>query len=220
MQKYDLFQLTKASDEDREFLEYQELTVAVESAGAPHIVARVFLRDLIFRSGVLLNDRDVLARLGCAKEAAPDALPFLDAAIYAGLFGTPWKRWWSHRVDSLTEKLFGHSATSLTAAERAATLSERLGKAVSPALSPWNDLANEMVAFSCACCGESTELRHSVAVFEKSLPKYVSRRRICWDCVQTDRYIDKQPTLVIDESDAKLAARIKTKKRDGQEDAS
>jgi hypothetical protein len=212
-QVYDLFALTRIPDADRQYIDFQELRIALSDAAAPHIVARTFLRNLIDRSGPLLDQYDVAARLGTSVEFLEPVLKALEenGALYRGLLSEPWHRWWAYKVDDWATELFGRRPTGLPASDRAAVLTKKFECNIEPAKSPWNGSPNELVAFACASCRRATEMRHSVAAFEPTLPRFVTRRRICWDCVQTDQF--EKAHLKIDDVDAELAEEVKTRPR-------
>jgi hypothetical protein len=88
---------------------------------------------------------------------------------------------------------------------------------IEAATSTWNKSPNEKFAFSCASCRRPSEVRHSVSVFDPGAPRYSQRRRICWDCVQTERY--REFRLVVDEVDEIIARDVLKKSREDHEDA-
>lgn len=212
---YNFAELASLPEGGSERVSSQELRVKLAEASAPHIVARAFLNWLIDRSGLLLKTEDVAALVGIGKTQAAELEPHLEHAglAYEGLFSTGWQRWWAHRVEDWTQHLFGRRATGLPASDRARLVSERLGLDLQPAPSPWNGSTHELIAFACASCHRGAEMRHSVAAFEGGTPRFISRRRICWDCVQTDRYHDV-PGLMIDETDEALAKDVRSLVRD------
>lgn len=190
----------------------QELRSELTKAAAPHLVANFVLRFVIDRPGLLLSDHDVAARLGVAS--IDPVVDYLDAQgiRYAGIFGTGWRRWWAHKFNGHFETVFGRRTSTMSGDERAAVLREKLGLKAEAATSRWNKLTSEKFAVACACCHYPTEIRHSVSAFDPNPPRFVQRRRICWDCIQTDRNI--QEKLEVDDVDAKLAEQVKGKRRD------
>jgi hypothetical protein len=112
-------------------------------------------------------------------------------------------------LDDISVEIFGQRATGLPSGQRAARLSEVIGRELSPAKSPWTGKDDELISFSCACCSDGAEMRHSVGVFEASVPSYALGRRICWRCVHTDRYMEGQQVFEIDASDKILIEEIK-----------
>jgi hypothetical protein len=210
---YDLAALTKAEDRDREVIASQELRVRVEDAKAPHLLVRTILAMLIDRTGPLMDIDDVCAFFGVDRASGPALEPPLEATRYDGLFGETWARWWTGRIEDLGQEIFKRRLTGVRASDRARILSAAFGAELIAARSPWTGSPHELIAVACACCRRGVEIAHTVAVFEPALPKVLTRRRICWDCVQTDAYRDKSPPLIIDEIDESLAEEIRTMAR-------
>lgn len=215
--QYDLAELMSAEPDDQPAINIQELTLHLAAAKAPHIVVKHFLNKLIDRPGPLIDMSDVCAHLGVSQSSGEKVAEALRPyrANYRGLFCDAWPRWWSHRVEAFAQEVFATRATGLPASERTRLLAERFGPGFEAALSPWSGSADELVAMACASCRRGTEMKYSVAAFEAYLPKFAKRRRICWDCVQTDRYQDVSPVLVIDDIDASLADEVRVKARPG-----
>ena len=212
--KYDIIDLMAGSDDDRPHVDAQEIRTKLADAAAPHVAARI-LFNLIDRPGPLLTTEYACAYLGIDPgdgQTVTEVMRGEDIA-YKGVFGDAWPRWWAHRLESWAQGIFKRRATGLPASDRARILSESTGKAFEPARSPWNESPNELISFACASCGRGTELRHSVAAFEPSQPRYMVRRRICWDCVQKDQYETVEPLLSIDDADKDLAEQVKGRDR-------
>ncbi|PWN56034.1 hypothetical protein [Abyssibacter profundi] len=212
---YDLAELMSAEPDDRHAIDIQALTLHLAEAKAPHLAVKLILNKLIDRPGPLLDLDDVCAHLGVSLESGLKLAEVLEShrANYRGLFGDAWPRWWSHRVEAFALEVFSTRATGLAASERARLLTERFGSRFEAAISPWSGSEDELVAIACASCRRGIEMRHSVAAFEADLPRFARRRRICWDCVQTDRYLQAAPALVIDEIDASLAHEVRGRAR-------
>ncbi len=217
--QYDLAELMSAEPDDRPAIDMQALTLRLAEAKAPHLVVKLILKDLIDRPGPLIDLDDVCAHLGVSKRSMEKLAEALETyrADYRGLFGDAWPRWWSHRVEAFAQEVFSTRATGLPASERARLLTEQFGPGFEAAISPWSGSADELIAVACACCRRGTEMRHSVAAFETYLPRFAKRRRICWDCVQTDKHLQASPGLVIDEIDASLAIEVRTRSRLGEQ---
>jgi hypothetical protein len=205
-------------EKEQRSIETQELTWVIADAAAPHIVARFILREVIDRAGLLLSDNEVAARLGVAKTEAEGFEKLLsDNSIrYEGIFHGGWRRWWAHRFDAWAENFFARRPTSLTGIERVRLLRERAGLDLVPAVSAWNGSSDERFAFACASCGQPTEVRHSLAAFDSRVPRFGQRRRICWDCIQTDKYLYAR--LSVDDIDSNLVEEVKDKIRRNERD--
>lgn len=74
-----------------------------------HEYAQVILKDLIYVTGVLI-DEDILAtRLGIDKEKSEDwdsLKEIFESAKYQGLFSNGWDRWWMFEVNNIFKKEF------------------------------------------------------------------------------------------------------------------
>ncbi|WP_292039224.1 hypothetical protein [Massilia sp. UBA6681] len=199
-------------EDERSIIDVQELRSAITNAAAPHIAARTILKDVIDRSGILFSDGEVAARLGLS-EIGPLAQILTESGLaYAGIFSKGQRRWWAHRFDTWAENLFGQRPANVLGDDRARIIEEKFGLGIAGAVSTWDCSPRERFAFSCASCGRPGEVRHSVSVFESSAPRFVHRRRICWDCVQTERYLDLR--LTVDDVDANIVKEVRTKARE------
>lgn len=219
--KFDLFDLTAIDKDDAAQIDFQELREKVVNATAPHLVVRTFLKGLILRTGPLLSDHDIAARMGVATKDLSVIVEALDAegARYAGILGSAWPRWWAYKVDSWCEAIFKRRYSALPAAVRAKALSERFGQEFSPAVSPWNNKDDELLAVACACCKRPTEIRHSLTVFDAVAPRHLATRRICWDCIQLGTCDGTAEPLVIADTDAPLVDSVRKAKRETAGDA-
>lgn len=203
--------------DEREVIENQEIRLGLCTVAAPHLAANFVLRSVIDRAGILLSDNDVIARLGISSiEPVVDYLTERGVR-YEGIFGKGWRRWWTHRFNELAEAEFGRRPTTMTGEERASILRGKLSLNVDPAISRWNKSSKEKFAVACASCSHPTEIRHSVSAFDPNVPRFAQAKRICWDCIQTDRNLDQR--LDVDDVDAKLSDQVKNRSRDdGQTD--
>lgn len=214
-QRYDPMALLAVGEDEEDRVRGQEITSALDQASAPHIAAKFVLRNVIERPGLLLDDYDAAASLGVdAATFAPLANHLIEAGVmYTGIFSEGWRRWWSNRIEDWGEQLLERTLLDMTARERTDGLTAKLGIAVSPAMSPWNETPDEYISFACASCRRPTELRHSLAAFEPRVPRFARRRRICWNCIQNDFYLEPPHRFEVDESDAPLVADIKVRDR-------
>lgn len=212
--KYDIIDLMAGTEDDRPYVDAQELRAKLGDAAAPHVAARI-LFNLIDHPGPLLTTKHACAHLGVDPGDEQIATEVMrDAGIaYEGVFGDAWPRWWAHRLETWAQGIFKRRATGLPASDRARLLSESTGKTFEPAQSPWNGSPDELISFACASCGRGTELRHSVAAFDPAQPRYIVRRRICWDCIQKDQHEAAEPPLSIDDADKDLAEQVRRRDR-------
>ncbi|MBK3776920.1 hypothetical protein GAY31_22675 [Azospirillum brasilense] len=202
------------TNDDAEMVLSQEITSSVYSASAPHVVARFVLRNLIDRSGLLMSISDIAALLGLASAAEVAKLEehFPRNTRYNGLFSDGWPRWWRHYLEAWVEDLFSSRPLRLTGAERVERFNQQLNVQLVPAKSRWNQSSQERFAVACACCGQPTELRHSVLQFDPYVPRFAQPGRICWYCIHTDAYLHPLRSgkpLIIDQTDMSLAEMVK-----------
>lgn len=213
--RFDPFEVLAAEEDDRDRLSTQEITTAFERASVPHIAAKIVLRHFIERPGLLIDDADAAALLGLTAVSFEQIAGALSAANlqYRGVFARGWRRWWTQRLEAWGEGAIGQALLSMTSSERAAAFSRHFGQQLAPAKSPWNGSEDEYSAFACASCRRPTEMRHSLAAFDPTAPKFATRRRICWDCIQTDRYSEPPARLLVDESDEPLIETVRRRSR-------
>lgn len=214
-QSYQPMAILSAGEQEQDQVLVQEITAALGQASAPHIVSKYILRNIIERPGLLLNNADAAAALGIEVPSFEQLIAQLvDIGLdYRGIFSGGWQRWWANRIEDWGAGVVGTSLFGLNAQERAERFSAFFGVALQPAPSPWNGSLTEAISFACASCNRPTELRRSLAAFEAKVPKFAKRRRICWDCIQTDRYLEEPYHYLIDESDEPLVADIKVRDR-------
>ncbi|CAI8774240.1 Response regulatory domain-containing protein [Pseudomonas chlororaphis] len=209
----DRMSIFSENSDDLVFFDNQDITSNIRDAAAPHIAARAVMKNLIERNGVLLTTSEALARLGIDKSGHAELEELLNNNNigYNGIFSSGWPRWFAHRFDSFSEEILKKRPSNLTGNEKCKILNEKTGLNFKPAKSTWNQSSDEKFIFSCASCSEPTEIRHSLSAYDPTCPRHAQRRRICWDCVQTDKYIER--CLKIDEIDLGLVEEIKHKER-------
>lgn len=176
--------------EDVDFLvDHQELMNALEQAEYAHVVARYLLTFVIKRQGLLLDRRNLHARLGISSTSngIAEIEALFDAEKYQGVFAECRDLWWTELFETRFREYFNVATNMLSASERAARLGEKVGSKVTCAADTWDDSENFHPSFACSCCGEPTALNHSVACFDSRLPSFVQRLRVCYRCVQQDK---------------------------------
>lgn len=210
---YDPVAVLAAEPGERERLSAQEISTAFASAAAPHIIAKFVLRNIIERAGPLIDDADAAALLGIDLTSFNKIVgAFAEQnLVYRGVFSDGWRRWWAHRLEAWAAEVIGCSLLSLTANERAAAVSSALAEPLDPARSPWNGSGDEYISFACLSCRRPAEMRHSLAAFDPRAPRFATRPRICWDCIQTDKF--REAKLQVDEVDQELVDEIKSRPR-------
>ena len=213
--KYRAEELLKRND-DVDLIHQQDIAAAFSKATAPHTLAKFILKTLIDQPGLLVDDADAAARLGIDRLSFErlSAHSQMQPVRYAGLFGEGWRRWWLDTLLDWAEGLLGVRPISLRNADRAEKISAALDLPLNPALSPWTDKPDEAAALACVSCREATEICHSVAAYAPTPLRFTIRPRICWNCIQTDRYREHAEPLFVDDADAELAESVKTRQRD------
>lgn len=205
--------LNIASDEWEVISPHGLLTDLNGAKGIPHVIAKLLLRQVIERPGILLSAKDVGARLGIEAENEQHEAAFnflVDAGLgYNGIFSTGWPRIWRHNLDRWAAEYFEEPLTSIPGDRRAKTLSKIMKRDFTPAVSKWTGRPDELFAFACAICCYPTEMRNSLALYDKYLLPYVERKRACFDCIVKGA-LDQHPGVTIDETDAELGQRIRS----------
>ncbi|WP_312930813.1 hypothetical protein [Agrobacterium cavarae] len=177
----------------------------------PHVIARYWIRNFIERCGLLLAEKDIVARLGISSSTPFDSVRKLlvDSGLqYEGIFGSGFERFWRFRFDEWAAEQFGKPLTSLSGDERAEKASSVFGVTLEPAVSRWNGSTSELFAFACSACDHPTELRNSLAVHDPSRPAFCERRRVCFDCISMDEPLNKRG-IRVDEIDEPIAKEIR-----------
>lgn len=182
---------------------------------APHQVAHCFFEIFIDRTGKLLRENDLLARLGLALDT-PDKdklFEILSACnvTYTGALSGGWPRWWEHRLRSWCRDVAKIELGNIPATERALILNEKFGLKLKAATSRWTESSDALFAVACASCESPTELQFSVPAYDNSRYKSVERKRICWACVESGDYQEtrgKREPLRIDSGGKLIAGKI------------
>lgn len=81
--------------------------IALDTSRTEHQIARAVLKDLIGKSGPLVDEAVVAARLGVDRSKSSDWSKVeakLKNCAYTGVFGNAWPRWWWHAVDEWWRK--------------------------------------------------------------------------------------------------------------------
>lgn len=98
-----------------------------------HDLAQFLIRQFLETPGPLVDRSTVLARLGVdlsnSGEDGASLMSLLSEFSYKGIFASGWPRWWSGAIERWWSTTFPRerSLRMLTASERVAQLSERLG---------------------------------------------------------------------------------------------
>lgn len=190
-----LFDIFGLNSERAYLIDHQEIYNLAETTKIPHIFARFLLKRLINRNGILIDDLTVLARCGIKASDAGKALVFDELrrleAHFTGVFSGFRSMWWRLTLEMVLEEWLGGVVNGFTAQERAAILGKKFGYTFEPAKSAWNNSSNERITHVCSICERPTLVAHSVAIHEQLTGPLVERRRICFNCIQEDRHIDR-----------------------------
>lgn len=193
------------------------LLISLRETSVTHVIARILLQNVIKRPGLLLRPIDAYARLSLAPENdnLDKAFKFLfDAGLgYEGAFSDGWPRLWRHRFEKWAHENIGDPFSSVPGNNRVDFFNTVARTEYKAARSKWSGRDDELFSFACASCQAPTELKHSVAAHDPLVPKYCERRRICFECVQTDAYLRKAlliEALLIDGEDENIAALVRS----------
>jgi hypothetical protein len=183
----------------------------LDNLKAPHQVAQAILNYVIDRRGLLLDQDNVLARLGVSKSGKDVEALFeilhRDKIKYTGVFSEGWPRWWQHRLadwgDNLCDKSLGKLDSTQ---ERVSCLNQKLGLKLSSAKSRWPD-TDGLIWYVCDSCHQPTEFNYSVIAHEAVPYRFLYPKRICWKCVETGEY--KEQGLKTDDGEGMIVEKIK-----------
>lgn len=208
-----LHRLLRMDNTESGFIDYQYFK-ELSRLKAPHLIVKHLFPVLIERSWLLLDNDDLLALLGINPECknSEDFSTLLASMVkgnakYDGIFSSGFDRWWLSRVKSYFENICPESPGNLTAKERVDCLNQILKLNLKPAISRWIKNSNTYMSFACSSCKYPTEEEFSVAAYDQLRPPFLSKKRICWKCIQTGEYEEKK--LLIDEGELYIAEKIK-----------
>lgn len=204
-----LMYLLDIAEEESSNLDYLDLQL-ISGYMVPHQIARDIFNKIIDRQGLLLDKDNVIAVLGVDPKTIDLENLFIKLAenkiIYSGVFSDGWDRWWAHRISSYGKKLCGKAFGNLNAEERVKCLNNSYNLKLSPAKSRWTTRINSLYAFACLSCRQPTEMEYSVQAYDPVSYEFMQKRRICWTCVQTGEYAEKN--LRINTADMFIAKKI------------
>lgn len=202
-----------SNEENDDILNQQDLKQPLLGSEIPHVRARFILKNILRREGVLLSRYEIAARLGANIESLDNnILNILESCRYTGIFSQGWERWWSHLFEDKLIELVGFRPYSLTSEERIERINSHIGSSLQAAKSRWNDSNQEKSVFACTLCRQPTELKHSLSVYDSSIPKFIQKKRICFRCVKDCNY--ERNKIFIDDIDLRLVEEIMNMKRD------
>ncbi len=188
---------------------------SINSANAPHQLARSIFQYIISRNGLLIDIDNLMAKLGINVETSDVArleqILQAESILYEGVFHEGWKRWWSVKVDDWAEVLCEQKIGTLGAQEITCLLSEKLNIHLEPARSQWQeDNNNPNFSLACAVCDRPTELDFSVPAYDPISFDFIQKKQICWNCVVMGLYEGK--SLKIDESGIFISEKLENGK--------
>jgi len=110
--------------DERIFARYNDLAIPT------HEYAQTILKDLIYTSGVLINELLLASRLGIDIKKSSDwekLKYFFQDSKYIGVFSDGWNRWWMHLVNNIFYSQSGTYLSYLDARERVNILKKITG---------------------------------------------------------------------------------------------
>jgi hypothetical protein len=173
-----------------------QLVDDVSSLRAPHQISRYVLKNIINRAGPLIDQYELLARLGI--DPSSDDIEKVKEILrqqeinYSGIFAEGWERWWTFKLEDFGRSLCGQSFGELNADERCACLSEHFGLKIRPVRSRWTNKSDVYFAFACASCKLPTEFDFSVEAHDPLLFDFMDKKRICWKCIQLGEHVENK----------------------------
>lgn len=195
------------NEENDEVLNQQELKQPLLGSEIPHVRARFILKNVLRREGILISRYEVAARLGADPKSLDETiLSALNNCKYTGIFSEGWERWWSHLFEDFLTNNVGFRPYSMTSKNRVEILNSKIGSTLQPATSRWNGLVDEKAVFACTLCRQPTELKHSLSVYDPSIPKFVQKKRICFKCIKDEALNRKK--IFIDDNDKRFVSGI------------
>ena len=97
----------------------------------PHLISNFLIEEILQKSGLLINEHLLAARLGVDIETSKDwpmVLELFEKAAYTGLFCEGWTRWWTDDVELLWATYFERSDLRLLEAAEKVALIQALVK--------------------------------------------------------------------------------------------
>ncbi len=184
---------------------------AINQVNAPHHLARSIIQSIILRSGLLLDQAGLMAKLGIDENKSDinSLIKILqqDGIRYTGVFHEGWLRWWNDSTNEWASKHCNQPIENLGAKEITQRLSKKLGIQLDSATSRWQPREdNPKFSIACSSCNLPTELDFSVSAYDPITYGFIQKRIICWDCIAKGLYEEKQ--LIIDDSGAFIADKI------------
>jgi len=102
-----------------------------ESQNIPsHEYAQVILKDLIYVSGVLIDENILAARLGIDIEKSENwdsVKQIFESAKYQGVFSDAWERWWMFEINNIFKNEFQTYLSYLNAEEKCQFFKDKKG---------------------------------------------------------------------------------------------
>ncbi|MGD9716047.1 MAG: hypothetical protein AB7U26_03095 [Sulfuricurvum sp.] len=140
-----------------------------------HEKAQFILKELIFVTGPLIDEKVLASRLGIHIETSSDWPKVKDGifsdATYQGVFAGGWERWWMHEIDTIFNHLTGTYLSYLDADERVKVLKEKTGIENLEAAKAGKYCHSNRFWTVCACTGEPIDPIESFRVATDKEPK-------------------------------------------------
>lgn len=74
----------------------------------PHLISNFIIKEVLEKSGFLIDEKLLAARLGIDMEKSaswPSVLEAINSSLYKGVFCAGWTRWWMHIVEDVLKAL-------------------------------------------------------------------------------------------------------------------
>lgn len=170
----DLVGLSKEDEDSPIYAQFLHELSELFKHSARHEVAHFLLNQLIRRSGLLVTEPMLAARLGvCIKSSVnawPDLKSIIKATEYSGIFGDAWPRWWWYKVEVWWSGLKDNQPglRRLTAEERVEFLNATLGLKLVPA-APLKPEYSTRFTTLCAGTSRPIDATDGLRLFSKNI---------------------------------------------------
>ena len=193
---------------------YPQDALSINEAKAPHQLSRLIFKNIIQRTGFLIDKNDLFAILGINHNSEEEEVGKLEKVLmdqgvnYNGIFSEGWLRWKKNELTNWTNDLCNIPFGDLTAQERVDCLNEKFSLSLNVAQSRWdNNSTNAYFAVSCSSCFNPTELSYTVETYDTKRPfSFIDRKYICWSCIQTGE--NERQRLPSDQKEAYIVEKI------------
>jgi hypothetical protein len=170
-------------------------SVFIEKQFTAYKLSRYIFKNCIVRSGILISEKILAARLGINISKSPgwDALlENLEDAYYKGIFSDVWNRWWSHRLINWWRNVFPESKplSSLEANKRVEMLINKFHLELIPA-TPIDKATGERFWTICQVLDSALDIRDGILLDDMDAKPWHDRKYISLEAILERGHIQK-----------------------------